>query len=60
MSCCDDAATFLIEALGGEEVCKRVIGGTKWWQVRGIRGYVNSSSVPSIDSGGVLTHDHKG
>ncbi|KAH9889491.1 hypothetical protein C8Q73DRAFT_707875 [Cubamyces lactineus] len=38
MSCCDDAATYLIKALGGEEVTKRVIGGTKWWQVRGVKG----------------------
>ncbi|KAI0365597.1 alpha/beta-hydrolase [Pilatotrama ljubarskyi] len=38
MSCCDDAATYLIKALGGEEVTKRVVGGTKWWQVRGVKG----------------------
>ncbi|TFY61715.1 hypothetical protein EVJ58_g4334 [Rhodofomes roseus] len=38
ISCCDDAATYLIKALGGEEVTKRVAGGTKWWQVRGVRG----------------------
>ncbi|CDO75842.1 hypothetical protein BN946_scf184346.g3 [Trametes cinnabarina] len=38
MSCCDEAATHLIKALGGEEVTKRVVGGTKWWQVRGVRG----------------------
>ena len=22
---------------------KRVVGGTKWWQVRGLRGYVSLS-----------------
>lgn len=44
MSCCDDAATYLIKALGGEEVTKRVIGGTKWWQVRGVKGCVSSGS----------------
>lgn len=33
MACCDEAATHLIQALGGEDVCKRVVGGTKWWQV---------------------------
>ncbi|OJT01964.1 AB hydrolase superfamily protein C4A8.06c [Trametes pubescens] len=38
MSCCDDAAKYLIKALGGEEVTKRVVGGTKWWQVRGLKG----------------------
>ncbi|PIL33424.1 hypothetical protein GSI_04046 [Ganoderma sinense ZZ0214-1] len=38
MSCCDDAATYVIKALGGEEVTKRVVGGTKWWQVRGVKG----------------------
>ncbi|TFK88448.1 alpha/beta-hydrolase [Polyporus arcularius HHB13444] len=38
MSSCDEAATYLIKALGGEEVTKRVVGGTKWWQVRGVKG----------------------
>ncbi|EPQ55203.1 lipase/ esterase, partial [Gloeophyllum trabeum ATCC 11539] len=38
MSCCEEAATQLIKALGGEEVAKRVVGGTKWWQVRGVKG----------------------
>ena len=38
MSCCDEAATLVIKALGGEEVTKRVVGGTKWWQVRGVKG----------------------
>jgi hypothetical protein len=40
---CDEAAVYLIKAFGGEDVMKRVVGGTKWWQVRGIRGYVPSS-----------------
>ncbi|THH33032.1 hypothetical protein EUX98_g1144 [Antrodiella citrinella] len=38
MSSCDDAAAYLIKALGGEEVTKRLVGGTKWWQVRGVSG----------------------
>ncbi|KAH8087826.1 alpha/beta-hydrolase, partial [Cristinia sonorae] len=38
MVCCDDAASYLIKALGGEEMTKRVVGGTKWWQVRGVAG----------------------
>ncbi|KAI9441922.1 hypothetical protein H4582DRAFT_1811008 [Lactarius indigo] len=38
MSCCDEAAIYLIKAFGGEDMMKRVVGGTKWWQVRGIRG----------------------
>ncbi|EJD08013.1 alpha/beta-hydrolase [Fomitiporia mediterranea MF3/22] len=38
MSICNDAARYLIETLGGEEITRRVVGGTKWWQVRGIRG----------------------
>jgi hypothetical protein len=37
---CDEAAVYLIKAFGGEDVMKRVVGGTKWWQVRGLRGYV--------------------
>ena len=38
MSCCDQAAEYLIDALGGESVTKRVVGGTKWWQIRGVNG----------------------
>ncbi|CAK5282353.1 unnamed protein product [Mycena citricolor] len=38
MSCCDDAAQYVITALGGEEVARRVVGGCKWWQVRGVSG----------------------
>ncbi|KAG5647060.1 hypothetical protein DXG03_001430 [Asterophora parasitica] len=38
MSSCDDAAKHLIAALGGEEAARRVVGGVKWWQVRGIDG----------------------
>ncbi|KAJ7503004.1 hypothetical protein B0H11DRAFT_2170967 [Mycena galericulata] len=38
MSCCDEAAQFLITALGGEDAARRIVGGCKWWQVRGIPG----------------------
>ncbi|KAI3618826.1 putative lipase esterase from carbohydrate esterase family ce10 [Moniliophthora roreri] len=38
VSCCDEAARYLITALGGEDVARRVVGGVKWWQVRGING----------------------
>lgn len=38
MSCCEAAAAYLIEALGGEQKAREVAGGTKWWQVRGLRG----------------------
>ena len=38
MSCCDQAAEFLIDALGGESATKGIVGGTKWWQIRGING----------------------
>ncbi|KAG2104030.1 uncharacterized protein F5147DRAFT_270934 [Suillus discolor] len=38
LSCCDEAATYVIQALGGEELAKRLVGGTKWWQVRGVKG----------------------
>lgn len=41
MPCCDEAAVHLIKALGGEDVAKRVVGGTKWWQVRGVKGSVH-------------------
>ncbi|KAJ3529138.1 hypothetical protein NM688_g7897 [Phlebia brevispora] len=38
MSSCDAAAEIVIKALGGEEATKRIVGGTKWWQVRGVTG----------------------
>ncbi|KAF8119768.1 hypothetical protein EV363DRAFT_1492351 [Boletus edulis] len=38
MSCCDEAATLLIQVLGGEEHVFLLVGGTKWWQVRGVTG----------------------
>ncbi|KIY46189.1 alpha/beta-hydrolase [Fistulina hepatica ATCC 64428] len=38
MSCCNDAAQILIRVLGGPDTCRRLIGGVKWWQVRGIHG----------------------
>ena len=52
MSKCDEAAGYLIKALGGEEMTKRVVGGTKWWQVRGIKGcvlYLCLSYAPGPD-----------
>ncbi|KAJ7594874.1 Alpha/Beta hydrolase protein [Mycena floridula] len=38
MASCDEAATYLIQALGGEDVTRRTVGGIKWWQVRGLNG----------------------
>ncbi|CAE7140127.1 unnamed protein product [Rhizoctonia solani] len=38
LSTCDEAAPLLIQALGGPEAAREVAGGTKWWQVRGVRG----------------------
>ncbi|KAF7351100.1 Abhydrolase-3 domain-containing protein [Mycena sanguinolenta] len=38
MTCCDDAAQYLITALGGEEIARKLVGGCKWWQVRGLSG----------------------
>ena len=40
LSKCEEAASYLIKALGGEEVAKRLIGGVKWWQFRGVNGSV--------------------
>ncbi|KAG2335869.1 hypothetical protein BDR05DRAFT_953765 [Suillus weaverae] len=37
-SICDEAASYVIQALGGEELAKCLVGGTKWWQVRGVKG----------------------
>jgi hypothetical protein len=38
LASCSDAAGYLIEALGGEEEAARFVGGTRWWQVRGLEG----------------------
>ncbi|KAL0579609.1 hypothetical protein V5O48_002381 [Marasmius crinis-equi] len=38
MSSCEEAAGYLVTALGGEEVARRIVGGVKWWQVRSING----------------------
>lgn len=38
MSSCDEAATHLIRVLGGEGFCRQLVGGIKWWQVRGLPG----------------------
>lgn len=38
LSKCEEATPYLIKALGGEQVAKRLIGGVKWWQVRGVNG----------------------
>ncbi|CCA70533.1 related to acetyl-hydrolase [Serendipita indica DSM 11827] len=36
--CCELASKHIITALGGEESAKKILGGIKWWQVRGIKG----------------------
>ena len=38
ISSCNDAATYLIQALGGPEQANDFVGGTRWWQVRGLQG----------------------
>lgn len=38
MSCCNNAASHLVKALGGADVARQVVGGVKWWQVRGLEG----------------------
>ncbi|KAL1678968.1 hypothetical protein EV122DRAFT_210830 [Schizophyllum commune] len=35
---CDKAAEYIVAALGGVDMAKRVVGGVKWWQVRGLKG----------------------
>jgi hypothetical protein len=39
MSCCDQAAEYLIDALGGEAATREIVGGTTWWQGRMINGW---------------------
>jgi len=34
LSSCADAARTLIDAFGGEDAAKSVLGGVRWWQVR--------------------------
>lgn len=37
LSCCNSAADALIDWFGPEEL-KIVVGGERWWQVRGLNG----------------------
>lgn len=37
LSCCNRAADVLIDWFGPEDL-KHVVGGSKWWQVRGLDG----------------------
>ncbi|KAK0213386.1 alpha/beta-hydrolase [Desarmillaria ectypa] len=39
MSSCDDAAKYLVQALGGQDAARRIVGGVKWWQARALDGY---------------------
>lgn len=38
ISCCNEAADYLVAALGGPERANNFAGGTRWWQVRGLQG----------------------
>lgn len=49
LSCCEEAATYLVKALGGEDVARQNVGGIKWWQVRGVQGFVPLLYLDSID-----------
>ncbi|KAK1231819.1 hypothetical protein PQX77_005033 [Marasmius sp. AFHP31] len=63
LSTCNDAADILIEWFGPEDL-KRVVGGERWWQVRGLDGvdaewitekeYL-SESIPDVDMGRKLS-----
>jgi len=49
---CDEAAKVLVQVLGGEDKAREIVGGIKWWQVRGIEGWVwmiRCSSTNLID-----------
>ncbi|KAG8980616.1 hypothetical protein FRB90_007591, partial [Tulasnella sp. 427] len=37
LPCCNKAADILIDWFGPEQI-KQVVGGSKWWQVRGLEG----------------------
>lgn len=38
LSTCRLAADHLVRAFGGPEEARRVVGGTEWWRVRGLKG----------------------
>ena len=56
MSCCDQAAVHLIDVLGGEQKTRELVGGTKWWQVRGLKGYVSHAWDASWSSADCQLH----
>ena len=55
LSLCDLAAALLIKACGGEEVMKRTLGGTKWWQVRDTQGCVRLPLFPDVSTSRIYT-----
>jgi hypothetical protein len=38
LSTCRLAADHLVRAFGGPDEARRVVGGTEWWRVRGLKG----------------------
>lgn len=40
LTSCEEAAKYLVDAFGGEDKAREVVGGFKWWQARTIEGYV--------------------
>jgi hypothetical protein len=67
LSSCNRAADFLIDWFGPEEL-KHVVGGERWWQVRGLDGvdgewitekqYLSDEKV-DVDIGRKLTDDEE-
>ncbi|WWC89008.1 uncharacterized protein L201_003925 [Kwoniella dendrophila CBS 6074] len=55
----NDAANYLIEGFGGEEMAYKIAGGTKWWQVRAGLGVEGEWIVMKKDWKGVVAEEKK-
>ena len=58
LASCNDAADVLIEWFGPDEL-KYVVGGERWWQVRGLSGIDAEWVAEQKDAGPATTKDPK-
>ncbi|WVQ67321.1 uncharacterized protein L199_005517 [Kwoniella botswanensis] len=55
----NDAAEYMIQGFGGEEMAYKIAGGTKWWQVRAGQGVEGEWIVMKKDWKGVVAEEKR-
>nr|XP_019007535.1 uncharacterized protein I206_07797 [Kwoniella pini CBS 10737]OCF46316.1 hypothetical protein I206_07797 [Kwoniella pini CBS 10737] len=55
----NDAAKYMIDGFGGEEMAYKIAGGTKWWQVRAGLGVEGEWIVMKKDWKGVVAEEKR-